>query len=75
MARQTWSYAIPYVGKYAYGYDRFKDLMQKQRDYERNTRRKVAYGTDSYGAQAMHTLGNVSTSAINSAGRTVRRLI
>lgn len=69
MARQEWMYAIPFgIGDAIYGYDRYKDNLQKQSDYSKNTGRSVRYGSDSYSSGAYRSLG----SAVSRAGRVGR---
>ncbi len=69
-----WTYALPVVGKYAYNWDRIEDLSQMERDFAKNTGRKVKYQTNSYQARAFQTMGSVAEDLMRDVGRTVRWL-
>ena len=69
-----WTYALPFVGKYAYQYDRIKDLSQMQKDYTKNTGKKVKYQTNSYQTQAYNGMRSFAEDAIHDVGKLARWL-
>lgn len=50
-------YQIPYIGKYLYAQDYYRDASKKSQDFRRNTGRNFAYATDDPRAYAGVQLG------------------
>lgn len=72
MARQEWSYGVPFLGGVISGYDKWKDFKAMDRDYQRNTGRYYKYPSQGYNAMAGNTARATLDTAISLGFRAAR---